>query len=55
MKISLFDSLFLVNLSVFLWDFRAFLKSTMYDYLYCENGGLERLLDDVGFVSNLNL
>ena len=27
----------------------------MYDYLYCENGGLEWLLDDVGFISNLNI
>ena len=27
----------------------------MYGYLYCENGGLEWLLDDVGFVQNLSL
>ena len=41
MKDSFFDLLFLVNLSVFPWDFCVFLKDTMYDYLYCENGGLE--------------
>ena len=55
MKNSLFDSLFLVSLSVFSWDFCIFLKGTMYDYLYCKNGSLERLLDNVGFVSNLNI
>ena len=55
MKNSLFDSLFLVNLNVFTWDFCVFLKSTMYGYLYCENGGLERLPNGVGFVPNLNL
>jgi len=27
----------------------------MYGYLYCENGGLKQLPDDVRFVSNLNL
>jgi len=27
----------------------------MYGYLYCENGVLERLLDDVRFVPNLSL
>ena len=27
----------------------------MYGYLYCENEGLERLLDDVVFVLNLNI
>ena len=27
----------------------------MYGYLYCENGGLERLPNDVGFVSNLSI
>ena len=27
----------------------------MYGYLYCENGGLERLPNDVGFVPNLNI
>ena len=27
----------------------------MYGYLYCENRGLEWLLDNVGFVSNLNV
>ena len=32
-----------------------FLKCAMYDYLYCENGGLEQLSDDMGFVPNLNL
>ena len=26
----------------------------MYGYLYCENGDLERLLDDVGYVPSLN-
>ena len=41
MKNCLFDSLFLVNLSVFLWDLCVFLKGTMYVYLYCENEGLE--------------
>ena len=55
MKDSLFDLLFLVNLSVFPWDFCVFLNDTMYDYLYYENGGLERLPDDVGFFPNLSL
>jgi len=27
----------------------------MYGYLYCENGGLEWLLDNMGFVPNLNI
>ena len=27
----------------------------MYGYLYCENGGLEWLLDDMGFVPNLSI
>ena len=55
-KNSLFDSLFLVNLSVFSWNFFFFfLKGTMYGYLYFENGGLEWLPDDVGFVLNLSL
>ena len=27
----------------------------MYDYLYCENGGLEWLPDNVGFVPSLNI
>jgi len=27
----------------------------MYNYLYCENGGLEQLPNDVGFVPNLSL
>ena len=54
-KNSLFDSLFLGNLSIFPWNFYVFLKGTMYGYLYCENRGLEQLLDDVGFVPNLNL
>ena len=27
----------------------------MYDYLYCENGGLERLPDNMGFVPKLNI
>ena len=27
----------------------------MYDYLYCENGGLKRLLDNMKFVPNLNI
>ena len=55
MKNSLFDSLFLVNFSVFSWDFSVFLKGTMYGYLYCENRVLERLLDDVKFIPNLGL
>ena len=54
-KKSFFDSLFLVNLSVFPWDFCVFWKGNMYGYLYCENRGLEWLLDNVGFVSNLNI
>ena len=56
-KNSLFDSLFLVNLSVFSWNFFIFyfLKGTMYGYLYCENGGLEWLPADVGFILNLSL
>ena len=55
MKNSLFDSLFLVNLSVFPWDFYMFLKGTMYGYLNCENGGLEQLPNNVGFIPNLNI
>ena len=55
MKNSLFDSLFLVNLSVFLWDFHVFWKGTMYVYLYCENRGMEWLPDNVGFDPNLSL
>ena len=55
MENSFFDSLFLGNLSIFPWNFYVFLKGTMYGYLYCENRGLEQLLDDVGFVPNLNL
>ena len=55
MKNSLFNSLFLVNLSVFPWDLCLFCKYTMQDYLYCENSGLERLPDDVGFVPNLKI
>ena len=55
MKNSLFDSLFLMNLNVFLWDFCVFLKGIIYGYLYCENGGLERLLDDVRFILNISL
>ena len=27
----------------------------MYDYLYCENGGLERLSDNVRFIPILNI
>jgi len=54
-KNSLFDSLFLINFSVFPWDFFVFLKGIMYGYLYCENGGLEWLPDDVRFVLNLSL
>ena len=54
-KNSLFDSLFLVNLSVFPWDFCVFLKGIIYDSLYCEKEGLKRLSDDVGFIPNLNL
>ena len=27
----------------------------MYGYLYCENGGLKRLPDKMGFVPNLNI
>ena len=51
----IFDSLFLVNLYFYLWDFCVFWKGIMYGYLYCENGGLEQLPDDVKFVSNLNI
>ena len=54
-KNSLFDLLFLVNLSVFQWDFCVFWKCTMYGYLHCENGGVEQLQNGVGFVPNLNL
>ena len=50
-----FDSLFLVNLNVFSWDFCVFWKGTMYGYLYCENRGLEWVLYDVGFIPNLNI
>ena len=35
--------------------FLCVLKGTIYGYLYCENEGLERLLDDVGFIPHLNL
>ena len=55
MKNSLFDSLFLVNLSVFSWDFSVFLKGIMYGYLYRENRGLEWLPDNVEFIPNLSL
>ena len=44
-----------MNLNVFLWDFCVFLKGIIYGYLYCENGGLERLLDDVRFILNISL
>ena len=44
-----------MNLSIFPWDFCIFWKGTMYSYLYYENKGLERLLDDVGFIPNLSL
>ena len=27
----------------------------MYGYMYCQNGGLVQLLDDVGFVPNLSI
>ena len=30
-------------------------KPQQYGYLYCENGGLKRLLDDMKFVPNLNI
>ena len=45
---SLFGSLFLVNFSVFPYNFYVFWKGTMYGYLYYENKGLERLPEDVG-------
>ena len=32
-----------------------FLKDAMYGYLYCENGGLEKLPDDVRFIPNFSL
>ena len=52
---SLFDSLFLLNLRFSLRIFCVFWKGTTYDYLYCENGVLEWLLDNVRFVPNLNI
>ena len=55
MKNSLFDLLFLMNLNIFPRDFCVFFKGTMYDYLNCENGSLQRLLDDVRFVLNHSL
>jgi len=39
----------------FPWDFCVFYNDTMYGYLYCENGGLEQLPDNVGFIPNLSL
>ena len=35
--------------------FLCVLKGTIYGYLYCENEGLEQLLDDVGFIPHLNI
>ena len=52
---SLFDLLFLMNLSVFPWGFCLFWKGTMYGYLYWENRGLERLPGNVGFIPNLSI
>jgi len=54
-KNSLFNSLFLVNISVVPRDFCVFLKGTIYGYLYCENEGLEQLPNDVRFIPNLSL
>jgi len=54
-KNPLFDSLFLVNIVFSRGISVCFFKGTMYGYLYCENGGLEQLPDDVGFVLNLSI
>ena len=51
---SLFDSLFLVHLSVFLKHFCVFWKGIKYGYLYYKNGGLEWFPDDMGFIPNLS-
>ena len=52
---SFFNPLFLVNFSVFPYDFCVCFQGTMYGYLYCENGGLEWLPEDVRFISNLSI
>ena len=54
-KKSFFDSLFIVYLRFFFRIFCVFWKGTMYGYLYYENGHLERLPNNVGFVPNLNI
>ena len=53
MKNSLFDSLFLVNHRFSLRIYCVFWKGTIYGFLYWENGGLEQLLNDMGFIPNL--
>ena len=55
MKNSLFDSLFLVNLSVFPSDFCVFLKRYHVRLSILWKWGLEQFLDDVGFVPSLSI